>query len=40
MRECHPNGVQGRRPINHRKNIKRQAAISKLQRFLKQDPAK
>ena len=37
MRACHPNGVQGRRPINYRKNAKKQARIVKLQKALLTD---
>ncbi|MDN6542605.1 MAG: hypothetical protein L0K52_02605, partial [Lentilactobacillus parabuchneri] len=40
MRICHPHGVQGRRPVNRKKDIKRNKELSDLQRFLKQKPAK
>lgn len=40
MRICHPNGVQGRRPISRKKDIKRNKALADLQHFLKQKPAK
>ncbi|MER2375500.1 hypothetical protein ABS252_10635 [Lentilactobacillus parabuchneri] len=40
MRICHPHGVQGRRPVNRKKDIKRNKELSYLQRFLKQKPAK
>ncbi|MHA8263362.1 hypothetical protein ACYATO_06670 [Lactobacillaceae bacterium Melli_B3] len=40
MRICHPNGVQGRRPINRKKDKKKNKEISDLQKFLKQSPAK
>ncbi len=37
MRECHPNGVQGRRPINHHKNERKQARIANLKQALRTD---
>jgi hypothetical protein len=40
MRICHPNGVQGRRPISRKKDIKRNKELAQLQHFLKQKPAK
>ncbi|WP_257787901.1 hypothetical protein [Lentilactobacillus curieae] len=40
MRKCHPNGVQGRRPINQKNDAKRNKQIADLQRFLKSKPAK
>lgn len=40
MRACHPNGVQGRRPINPTKVKARQKETADLQKFLKQKPAK
>ena len=40
MRQCHPNGVQGRRPINAKKRNKKQKEVSDLQRFLKSKLAK
>lgn len=35
MRKAHPNGVQGRRPINNKKGEKRQKEIADLQQWLK-----
>ncbi|WP_283678999.1 hypothetical protein [Lentilactobacillus sp. Marseille-Q4993] len=40
MRICHPNGVQGRRPINKKNDQKRNKQIADLQKFLKSKPAK
>ncbi|GAA6117680.1 hypothetical protein [Apilactobacillus kunkeei] len=40
MRICHPNGVQGRRPINNNKRNKKQREVADLQKFLKSKPAK
>ncbi|WP_283812372.1 hypothetical protein [Lentilactobacillus laojiaonis] len=39
MRICHPNGVQGRRPINHKKDDARNKRVADLQKFLKSKPA-
>ncbi|WP_274705478.1 hypothetical protein [Fructilactobacillus hinvesii] len=39
MRICHPNGVQGRRPIDQKKRKKEQKRVADLQKFLKQKPA-
>ncbi|GEO75525.1 hypothetical protein LNA02_22230 [Levilactobacillus namurensis] len=35
MRKAHPNGVQGRRKVNRKKDLKRRDEISALQRWLK-----
>ncbi|ABJ64948.1 hypothetical protein LEBR102806_04555 [Levilactobacillus brevis] len=35
MRKAHPNGVQGRRKVNRKKDRKRRDEISDLQRWLK-----
>ncbi|CAM2817256.1 hypothetical protein [Fructilactobacillus fructivorans] len=40
MRICHPNGVQGRRPIDTKKRKAKQKEVADLQKFLKQKPAK
>ncbi|WP_263851150.1 hypothetical protein [Apilactobacillus quenuiae] len=40
MRACHPNGVQGRRPINTSKRNKKQKEVADLRKFLKSSPAK
>jgi hypothetical protein len=40
MRICHPHGVQGRRPINRKNDLKRNKELADLQHFLKQKPAK
>ncbi|GLB46509.1 hypothetical protein WR164_04880 [Philodulcilactobacillus myokoensis] len=40
MRKCHPNGVQGHRPISAKKNKKREKEVQSLQKFLRQKPAK
>ncbi|WP_395319356.1 hypothetical protein [Fructilactobacillus frigidiflavus] len=40
MRICHPNGVQGRRPIDTKGRKKEQKRIAELQQFLKKTPAK
>ncbi|WP_257791756.1 hypothetical protein [Acetilactobacillus jinshanensis] len=37
MRECHPDGVQGRRPIDHKKVQKKQVRNAKLQKALLSD---
>ncbi|CAJ1229168.1 MULTISPECIES: hypothetical protein [Levilactobacillus] len=35
MRKAHPNGVQGRRKVNRKKDLKRRDEIANLQRWLK-----
>ncbi|WP_413628210.1 hypothetical protein R4B61_03240 [Fructilactobacillus vespulae] len=40
MRACHPNGVQGRRPIDKKGRKQEQKRVAELQNFLKQKPAK
>ncbi|MDM7516501.1 hypothetical protein QUF07_07205 [Lentilactobacillus sp. TOM.63] len=40
MRICHPHGVQGRRPVNRKNDLKRNKDLADLQHFLKQTPAK
>ncbi|XIF19506.1 MAG: Hypothetical protein AJITA_00159 [Acetilactobacillus jinshanensis] len=37
MRACHPNGVQGRRPIDHKKSQKKQARNAAMQKALLND---
>ncbi|GAT18278.1 MULTISPECIES: hypothetical protein [Secundilactobacillus] len=40
MRKAHPHGVQGRRPVNQKKDAKRQKEISNLQQWLKSENKK
>ncbi len=35
MRKAHPHGVQGRRPVNAKKDEKRQKEVADLQKWLK-----